>query len=95
VWVDGQFLVKQDVGPWMELPLWVGPEEGDFMCAPVDRALANGLCIRPLEQTVRDTLDWVRAGLGPIEPQAGLAREKEQQVLDAWLSKQMPQRDRA
>ena len=84
VWVDGGFLVEHDVGSWMELPLWVGPEEDDFMRSPSDRALANGLRIRPLEETVRDTLEWVRAGLSPSEPPAGLAREKEQRVLDAW-----------
>jgi len=54
------------------------------MRSPSDRALANGLRIRPLEETVRDTLEWVRAGLSPSEPSAGLAREKEQRVLDAW-----------
>jgi hypothetical protein len=37
---------------------------------------------------VRDTLDWARSGDAPIEPPAGLDREKEQVVLDAWLSKE-------
>jgi 2'-hydroxyisoflavone reductase len=65
----------------------VGPEEDDFMRAPAERALARGLRIRPLEDTVRDTLEWVRAGLAPTEPQAGLACEKERRVLDAWLTR--------
>ena len=38
---------------------------------------------RPLEETVRDTLDWVRSGEAPIEPPAGLDRAKEQAVLDS------------
>ena len=59
-WVDGEFLVEQQVGPWMELPLWVGPEEGNFMRASVERALGNGLRIRMLEKTVVDTLEWAR-----------------------------------
>jgi 2'-hydroxyisoflavone reductase len=87
-WVDGEFLVEQQVGPWMELPLWVGPEEGNFMRASAERALANGLRIRPLEKTVVDTLDWVRSGEAPKDPPAGLAREKEQRVLDAWRPNQ-------
>jgi 2'-hydroxyisoflavone reductase len=87
-WVDGEFLIDQEIGPWMELPLWVGPEEGNFMRASVERALANGLRIRPLEKTVVDTLEWVRRGEVPKDPPAGLAREKEQRVLDAWRSNQ-------
>ena len=50
-------------------------------------ALAAGLEPRPLEETVRDTLAWVQRGEAPAEPPAGLDREKERQVLDAWLSK--------
>ena len=58
------------------------------MRASVERALANGLRIRPLEKTVVDTLKWVRRGEAPNDPPAGLAREKEQRVLDAWRSNQ-------
>jgi 2'-hydroxyisoflavone reductase len=87
-WVDGEFLIEQQVGPWMELPLWVGPEEGNFMRASVEGALASGLRIRPLEKTVVDTLEWARSGGAPKDPPAGLAREKEQCVLDTWRSNQ-------
>lgn len=85
VWVDPAFLAAREVGPWMELPLWVGDGADDsFMRAPVDRALNAGLRIRPLTETVRDTLDWLAGGQAPIEPPAGLDREKEQDVLEAW-----------
>ena len=40
-------------------------------------ALAAGLRTRPLEETVRDTLAWVRSGEAPADPPAGLDREKE------------------
>jgi len=86
VWADPAFLEAHDVGPWMELPLWLGSGEDDsFMRAPVDRALAAGLRIRPLTETVGATLDWARSGGAPADPPAGLARAKERQVLDAWL----------
>jgi 2'-hydroxyisoflavone reductase len=88
VWVDPQFLIDHDVGEWMELPLWLhDPQYREMLSVPVERALTAGLRIRPLEETVRDTLEWVRAGLAPIEPPAGLDREKEQRVLDEWFSK--------
>jgi hypothetical protein len=56
------------------------------MRTPVTRALAAGLQIRPLAETVRATLDWVQSGEAPADPPAGLAREKEQAVLAAWDS---------
>ncbi|MBA3841151.1 MAG: epimerase [Actinobacteria bacterium] len=85
VWVEPAFLVANEVGPWMELPLWLGDEEDDsFMRAPVTRALGAGLQIRPLAETVRATLDWVQRGEAPTDPPAGLAREKEQALFAAW-----------
>jgi 2'-hydroxyisoflavone reductase len=88
VWVDPDFLLANGVEQWMEVPLWLHDEAFSHMLtAPVDRALAAGLRIRALEQTVRDTLEWVRAGLAPDVPEAGLDPAKEQRVLDAWLSK--------
>jgi len=88
VWVDPAFLVEQGVEQWMELPLWLHePEYAAMLSTPVERAVAAGLRARPLEETARATLDWVRSGEAPPDPPAGLDREKEQQVLNAWLSK--------
>jgi 2'-hydroxyisoflavone reductase len=89
VWVAPEFLVEQQVGEWMELPLWLNdPAYRSMQLTPVERAAAAGLHRRPLEETVRDTLDWVRSGEAPSEPPAGLDREKEQRVLDAWLARE-------
>jgi 2'-hydroxyisoflavone reductase len=88
VWVEPEFLVSHDVGEWMELPLWIAdPAFAGMLSVDPSRAFAAGLETRPLEETARDTLAWVRSGEAPVDPPAGLAREKEQAVLDAWLSK--------
>jgi 2'-hydroxyisoflavone reductase len=88
VWVTPEFLVEQQVEEWMELPLWINdPVYRSMQLTPVEPAIAAGLHPRPLEETVRDTLDWVRSGEAPSEPPAGLDRDKEQLVLDRWLSK--------
>ena len=50
-------------------------------------AFDSGLETRPLVETARDTLAWVRTGDGPEEPPAGLARQKERELLDNWASK--------
>ena len=89
VWIDGDFLAANDVSEWMELPLWLHDDEhrGMLSLEPT-AAFAAGLETRPLVETVRDTLAWVRSGEAPTDAPAGLAREKERLVLDAWLSKE-------
>jgi 2'-hydroxyisoflavone reductase len=89
VWVDSGFLVEREVGEWMELPLWLAsPEYAGMLSVEPAAAFAAGLETRSLEETARDTLAWVQAGEAPPDPPAGLAREKERAVLDAWLSKE-------
>jgi 2'-hydroxyisoflavone reductase len=88
VWVDPAFLVEHEVGEWMELPLWLSsPEFAGILSVDPSRAFATGLETRPLMETVRDTLEWVRSGEAPADTGAGLDRGKEQRLLDAWLSK--------
>jgi nucleoside-diphosphate-sugar epimerase len=89
VWVDGEFLVEHEVGEWMELPLWLhDPGYAGMLSIDPSPAFAAGLETRPLAETVRDTRAWVESGETPEDPPAGLAPEKEQLVLDAWLSKE-------
>ncbi|HWS86089.1 MAG TPA: NAD-dependent epimerase/dehydratase family protein [Pyrinomonadaceae bacterium] len=89
VWADERFLLDAGVGPWMEMPLWT-PQAGEdnvnrhFMEVSVEKALAAGLRFRPLSETVRDTLEWDLSRPADTERRAGLAREKEREVLEAW-----------
>ncbi|HEX6762406.1 MAG TPA: hypothetical protein VF094_06385 [Gaiellaceae bacterium] len=90
VWVDPEFLVEEGVEEWMELPLWLhDPSYAAMLSTPVDRALAAGLRIRPLAETVAATIEWVQAGgrADPDRPPAGLARAKERRLLDAWADR--------
>jgi len=81
-WVPDPFLVEHEVGEWMELPMWVqSSEEAGIHQADVSRALAAGLTFRPLEETVRDTLDLART-----TPEAGLTQEREAELLAAAQS---------
>jgi 2'-hydroxyisoflavone reductase len=79
-WVTDEFLVEREVGEWMELPLWLtGPEHAYMDRADVSRALASGLRFRPLEDTIRGTLDEART-----TDAAGLDPEREAALLAAW-----------
>jgi 2'-hydroxyisoflavone reductase len=95
VWVDPDFLAEHDVSPWMDLPLWLNePGQEGFLRVPSTPAIRNGLRIRPLAETVADTLEWARTGrlsdppAGLERDRAGLDREKERRILDAWTSKE-------
>ncbi len=83
-WVPEDFLEAHDTRPWRDLPSWVPGDE--LMYVDVSRAVAAGLTFRPLAVTTRDTLDWHRTR--PAEereqPRAGMSREKERAVLEAW-----------
>jgi 2'-hydroxyisoflavone reductase len=84
VWVEHAFLVEEDVGEWMELPLWLAdPKFAGMDRADVSRAVAAGLAFRPVAETVRDTAAW-DAARGEYEPRAGLTPEREAQLLAAW-----------
>ncbi len=92
VWVEEKFLLDAGVGPWMEMPLWT-PQAGDdnvnrhFMEVSVEKAVAAGLKFRPLSETVRDTLEWDLSRPADTQRRAGLAREREREVLEAWKAR--------
>lgn len=85
-WVPQDFLLSQGVTPWdgpNAIPLWVPrPDYDGFMSHDPTPAITNGLTLRPLADTARDTLAWMRAH--PDVPVSGLSREREAQVLAAW-----------
>jgi 2'-hydroxyisoflavone reductase len=79
-WVTDEFLVDQEVGQWMELPLWLTGAEHAYMDrADVSRALGEGLGFRPLDETVRGALEEAAT-----TDAVGLAPERETALLAAW-----------
>lgn len=82
-WVPDEFLLEHGVGPWMELPLWIPGQRDTYSNR---RAFAAGMRLRPLGETIRDTLDWHLAERGEAYAWrgAGLDRDKERAVLAAW-----------
>lgn len=83
-WVDEEFLLAQEVGTWVELPLWTRDEDAGIFEARNDKASAAGLTFRPLNATIADTLEWARARPADTEWRAGMKPEREREVLRAW-----------
>lgn len=86
-WVDEPFLKEQEVGPWVEMPLWLPNEDEAIMRMNISKAKKHGLRLRPLEQTIADTLEWDQARPSSIQRKAGLASEKESKLLRLWEEK--------
>jgi 2'-hydroxyisoflavone reductase len=96
VWVDNDFLLEHEVGEWMELPLWLADPKYAGMTAVANaRAIGAGLRFRPIDETVRDTLAWAqvhpddvrREEPGRERPPAGMAPEREAELLEAWRTR--------
>jgi 2'-hydroxyisoflavone reductase len=82
VWVPSERLVEAGVGEWMELPLWlVSPDFAAMQRTDVSKALRDGLRLRPLAETVRDTLAWDAARATPRAEGVGLSAERERELL--------------
>lgn len=91
-WVPDQFLLDEGVQPYTEMPLWV-PESVGRLNMPIDRALAAGLRIRDLDETLRDTRAWAEAQdgqVGQVDAAGRLRRptaitpEREAELLERW-----------
>ncbi len=93
VWVDAAWLKDKGARPQpggeLQLPLWAEGEIEYVMAMSNTAALAAGMPVRPVADTVRDTAEWLRelaaAGGTPyrIPP---LSDEAEAELLAAWRS---------
>jgi 2'-hydroxyisoflavone reductase len=91
-WLPAEYLAARSVAPWSDMPVWapsVGDEAG-FAQTSVERALRAGLTIRPLSETVTDTLRWhlQRPAAERQALKAGLSAEREAALLAAWKDSQ-------
>ena len=84
-WASVEFLNQHKVEAWSDMPTWVPDDEEGAGSSRVDvsKAIAAGLTFRPLEETVRDTLEWAQTRPADHPWRAGLTAEREEEVLAA------------
>lgn len=83
-WVSDEFLMANEVGAYVEMPLWVPAEYAAYDTFNVQKAVAAGLAIRPLTETVRDTLTWEATRPADYTWRGGLTPEREAELLQKW-----------
>lgn len=82
-WVSDEFLFGQGVRPFADLPFWLPGAEGNLFKVDGSRAHGQGLRDRPLEETVRDTLQW-QAERGDPALKVGMSADREAELLREW-----------
>jgi 2'-hydroxyisoflavone reductase len=90
-WADADFLAKEGIHPWSDMPIWV-PNTGDsagFSKVSNARALKAGLTFLPIADTAKATLDWFRTlpEARRAKLRAGITPEREVKVLAAWKAR--------
>ncbi|HHH84588.1 MAG TPA: NAD-dependent epimerase/dehydratase family protein [Firmicutes bacterium] len=86
VFVPETFLEEQKVESWSDLPLWIAEKlkMPGHNTVHIGKALGKGLKTRPLEETVRDTLEWYEEEGRSSRLSWGLSLEREKEVLELW-----------
>jgi 2'-hydroxyisoflavone reductase len=89
-WVDEDFLLRENVAAWSDMPLWLpeesAPELKGFMFINCDKAVRAGLNLRPLSDTITDTLTWHQT-TRTDELKAGIDADREQELLRKWYAR--------
>ena len=82
-WAPVDFLAKNKVEPWSDLPVWIPdtPADAGFSRVNISKAIAAGLTFRELDQTIRDTLTWANTRPESYTLRAGLPPERESELL--------------
>ncbi|WP_449540324.1 NAD-dependent epimerase/dehydratase family protein [Ferdinandcohnia sp. Marseille-Q9671] len=89
--VEEDFLLKNEVGMWVEIPFWLPSVPGEnemkgMLQINNSKAIENGLTVRPLKETIEATIKWNLNEKGGEVTRAGLSKEREKELLHKWHS---------
>ncbi|ADD42643.1 NAD-dependent epimerase/dehydratase family protein [Stackebrandtia nassauensis] len=85
-WVDQDFVQAHEINPWsgeQSLPMWLPlPEYAGMLTHDVTASVAAGMRNRPVAESAADWYASMKDK--PRDPQKGLTRAREAEVLAAW-----------
>ena len=88
IWASEEFLEKQSVEAWSEMPLWLPEEYNGIFEVKNDKAIADNLKFRPLAETIRNILNDIAAHPPDKKLRAGMEAGKERELIEILLSNQ-------
>jgi len=83
-WISDEDLLSRGAIPWNDIPLWIPetiPGLRGFHNTNCTKAIKAGLTIRPLGETIADTLEWIFQNPGRLPLKAGPNEEQEARLL--------------
>jgi 2'-hydroxyisoflavone reductase len=89
-WVGDTFIEEQKAAERSQLPLYISRDNPRFRYmfrVSGKRAFENGLKLRPLSETITDTLLWLRGPHAADAKTVGLSRELEARLLAIWRTR--------
>jgi 2'-hydroxyisoflavone reductase len=90
IWASEGFLQKNNIGEWIEMPLWVSetnPDNQGLNTIDISKAVGEGLAFRSLQETSRDTLDWAKTRPEDHKWRTGITPERERELIEKLRDK--------
>lgn len=84
-YVDDAFLASHEEA--QGLPMYVPEQYQAWERVSSQKAINAGLTFRPLEMTIKETLEWLHTRPASYEWKAGLKEEQEKSLLQQWHKK--------
>lgn len=89
VWVSEDFLLKNEIAAYTEMPLWIPAQAEDMSRTDISKAVQNGLIFRSLQTTIEDTFAWDKTVTEKFPQDGSMTTEREQELLKAWENQQI------
>ena len=84
IWVDENFLLEQEVKPWVDVPLWLPKRLQGLFCVNDEKAVDEGLKYRSVDTTLSGTLNWLNNQTTEFKIEVGMDEVWELRILRAW-----------
>jgi len=86
VWAGEEFLEAQRVEAWSEMPLWLPEKYNGIFEVKNDKAIADSLRFRPLDETIKSVLSDIAAHPPDKKLRAGMGSEREKELINIWAN---------
>lgn len=82
--IDEKFLLEENVIPYKDITLWLPEDSAGGNYVNISKAKAAGLKIRPLEETIKDTIYYHNSRGIEYKLRTGLSPEREAEIIEKW-----------
>lgn len=84
VWADEEFLQKENVQPWGDLPIWLPKGMDGLFYMSDNHAVEMGMKYSPVKETIEKTYQWIHEGKENIVMKTALSSEREAELIGKY-----------